>query len=77
MTHTEFWNVLRRVFPNGRAESVAKDIALPQFHSFSAEEALAAGYPPITVWKAIIEEMNLPLSYEFLHRINPNDSRKI
>ncbi|XCB30361.1 DUF3046 domain-containing protein [Arcanobacterium hippocoleae] len=68
MTHTEFWDVLRRVFPDGQAESIAKDFVLPQVGSRTCEEALAAGVKPLDVWKALIGEMGLPASYEYLHR---------
>lgn len=68
MTHTEFWDVLRSVFPGGRAESVARDLVLPQLQSLTCEEALAAGMKPIEIWKAVVEEMSLPVDYIFLHR---------
>lgn len=68
MTHTEFWEVLRHVFPDGRAESIAKDFVLPQLGSISCEDALKAGYKPIEVWKALIEQLGLPVEYEYLHR---------
>lgn len=71
MTHTEFWKVLRQVFPDGRAESIAQDLVLPQLGSLSCVEALKAGYQPIVVWKALIDLLGLPEKYEYLHRSNP------
>lgn len=76
MTHTEFWEVLRQVFPNGRAESVAKDLVLPQLGSISCEDALKAGFKPLKVWKALIEQLGLPAEYEYLHRRTERKVRK-
>lgn len=70
MTHSEFWKVMERVFPDGRARSLAQDIALVDLGSLTVNEALAAGVAPIDVWKAIVELMGLPQNYEYLHRVN-------
>lgn len=70
MTHSEFWAVMERVFPHGRARSLAHDVVLVDLGSVTANEALAAGAAPLDVWKAIINLMDLPESYEYLHRVN-------
>ncbi|MDR6939028.1 DUF3046 domain-containing protein [Arcanobacterium hippocoleae] len=75
MTYTEFWDVLKRVFPDGRAQSVASDLVLPQLSSLTCAEALKNGYQPIEVWRALIVELDLPAEYEYLHRINPREMK--
>lgn len=74
MKHSEFWEVMERVFPNGRARSVAADLVLPDLESMTPNEALAAGIAPIAVWRAIIAVEGLPPSYEYLHRVSAKDA---
>ena len=76
MKHTEFWNVMERVFPGGRARSVAQDLALLGLGSMTADEALAAGVAPQDVWREIVAVENLPQRYEYLHRIDPDKTSK-
>lgn len=73
MRHTEFWDVLDRAFPNGRGRALAKDLALPELNSRTAEEALDQGEKPQTVWRAIRISMDLPERFEYLHKISPKD----
>lgn len=64
---------MERVFPDGRARSLASDLVLPDLGSVTPEAALAAGAAPMRVWKAIISLLGLPESYEYLHRVNPDE----
>lgn len=70
MTYSEFWEVMARVFTKVRADSLASDLILPQLGNLSAQTALENGYRPDEVWRAIVEEMELPEKYLYLHRIN-------
>ncbi len=74
MKHTEFWDVVGRVFPAEQAQSLVQDLVLVEFNA-TAQEALNAGVPPLLVWKAIIRLMDLPEKYEYLHRVNPADEK--
>ncbi|MCI5826327.1 MAG: DUF3046 domain-containing protein [Arcanobacterium sp.] len=73
MKHSEFWDVMERVFPEGRARSVAEDLALPDLGSMTPNEALERGVAPLVIWKAIVAVEGLPERYEYLHRINPKE----
>lgn len=73
MKHSEFWEVMERVFPEGRARSVAEDLVLPDLGSMTPNEALERGVDPLAVWKEIVAVEGLPERYEYLHRINPKE----
>ncbi|MDD7464968.1 MAG: DUF3046 domain-containing protein [Actinomycetaceae bacterium] len=77
MKHSEFWDVMERVFPQGRARSVAQDLALPQLGSLTPNEALEQGIAPQTVWNSIVAVEGLPQQYEYLHRVNPKDANSM
>lgn len=68
MRHTEFWQVVERAFPDGRGRALAHDLVLVELGSKTAEEALAEGVEPQQVWHELRVAMDLPDSYEFLHR---------
>lgn len=71
MRHTEFWDVVDRAFPGGHGRALAHDLVIPELGSRTAEEALEAHIEPQKVWHALRLAMDLPESYEFLHRKNP------
>ncbi|QOQ39029.1 DUF3046 domain-containing protein [Trueperella pecoris] len=73
MRHTEFWAVVERAFPDGRGRALAADLLLVELGSRTAEEALRDNVEPQEVWHALRVAMDLPESYEFLHRKNPRD----
>ncbi|MCI6574229.1 MAG: DUF3046 domain-containing protein [Actinomycetaceae bacterium] len=77
MKHSEFWDVMERVFPKGRARSVAQDLVLPQLNSLTPSEALEQGIAPQTVWNSIVAVEGLPQHYEYLHRVNPKDASSV
>lgn len=69
MTHSEFWLTLSRAFPEGRGEALAQDLVLLRLDRKTAVQALNGGTEPFEVWKAIVEEMDLPADeFLFLHR---------
>ena len=70
MTHSEFWSVMERVFPEGRARSLAQDLVLPELGLLTPNEALACAIEPIIIWQEIVKEMSLPSSYQYLHRVS-------
>ena len=73
MTHSEFWSVMERVFPEGRARSLAQDLALPELELMTPNDALARGIEPVIIWQEIVKEMNLPPNYRYAHRFNSRD----
>ena len=73
MTHSEFWCVMERVFPEGRARSLAQDLVLPELGLLTPNEALACAIEPIIIWQEIVKEMSLPSSYQYLHRVSLRD----
>lgn len=77
MKHTEFWECLDRAFPDGRGRALATDLALPELGSLTAEQALAANVSPQKVWHCVRVNMDLPDSFEFLHKIQTKDTPSI
>ncbi|KTF04792.1 MULTISPECIES: DUF3046 domain-containing protein [Trueperella] len=67
MRHSEFWEVVERAFPNGRGLALAHDLVIPELGSRPAAEAIA-DTDPQEVWHALRVAMDLPESYEYLHR---------
>lgn len=47
-------------FGTGYADSVARDQVLTSLDGRTADEALAAGVPPVRVWQALCEAMDIP-----------------
>ncbi|MDP9806987.1 hypothetical protein J2S70_001569 [Trueperella bonasi] len=76
MRHTEFWDVVDRAFPSGHGRALVRDLVIPELGSRTAEEALAAHVDPQTVWHELRLAMDLPESYEFLHRKDPRGARR-
>lgn len=72
MRHTEFWEVVDRAFPHGRGRSLVDDLVIPELGSRTAHEALC-DTDPQQVWHALRVAMDLPESFEFLHRKTPNN----
>lgn len=77
MRYTEFWQVVERAFPNGRGAALAQDLALAELGSLTACEALDAGIEPQRVWHELRVAMDLPDSYEFLHRKTRRNGKPI
>jgi hypothetical protein len=51
---TDFWARLEQVFGAGYAASVAEDQVLPHLNGRTITEALTAGVPTVTVWRAVV-----------------------
>lgn len=68
MRHTEFWDAVDRVFPGGHGRALVRDLVIPELGSKTSEEALAQGIAPQRVWHEFRVAMDLPESYEFVHR---------
>ncbi|MGV9182249.1 DUF3046 domain-containing protein [Arcanobacterium canis] len=75
MRHAEFWALLDRVFPGGRGRSIAEDLVLVEYDMLSPREAIEAGHDPQKVWEAVCDNMDLPQSYYYLHRVDPKNRR--
>ena len=57
---TVFWEKMRGQFGEAYAASVAKDYVLAGLGGATAEQALAAGKEPKTVWLAVCEAFEIP-----------------
>ena len=54
MRLTDFWTRLEQVFGAGYAASVAEDQVLTQLGGRTIRQALAAGEPTVTIWRAVV-----------------------
>lgn len=54
MRLTEFWSRLESTFGPAYAASVAADQVLSQLGGRTVNEALNAGVPTVTVWRAVV-----------------------
>jgi hypothetical protein len=68
--HSEFWAAMTAAFGD-RATSVAADLVLGGLEHRTAEQALADGESPGTVWVAICEAQDLPDEIRWHHRRQP------
>jgi hypothetical protein len=57
---TAFWNSMRAQFGDAYAASVAKDHVLASLGGRTADQALAEGTEPKTVWHAVCEAFEIP-----------------
>ena len=62
MRHSEFWALCDDVFGAEYSRTLARELALNEFQSRSATEALAAGEPARDVWHALCDQMSVPLT---------------
>ena len=60
MRLSEFRALLADEFGSGYADTVARRHSIRELGSRTAEEALADGVPPRTVWLALCEDMDVP-----------------
>ena len=60
MRHTEFWARMESALGSGYARLWAGSHVLGALGERTVEEALAAGEPPKTVWRAVWAELELP-----------------
>lgn len=56
MRRTDFWERLSETFGTAYARSVAADQILPQLGGRTIDGALADGYEPLAIWRAVCEE---------------------
>ena len=54
MRLTDFWSRFEAVFGPTYAPSVASDQVLTQLDGRTVDQALAAGVPTLTVWRAVV-----------------------
>jgi Protein of unknown function (DUF3046) len=59
---TDFWARMREQFGTAYAPSVARDQVIAGLGSRSVDEALAAGEDPKTVWLAVCEHFEIPVT---------------
>ncbi|HEY9243119.1 MAG TPA: DUF3046 domain-containing protein [Streptosporangiaceae bacterium] len=62
MRLSEFWERMRAQFGDTYASSVAKDHVLAGLGGRTVDQALADGVAAKTVWRAVIEEFDVPPS---------------
>ena len=60
MRHTEFWERMDPALGPRYARSWAEQHVLRDLDGRTVEEALDAGEPPKTVWRAVWAELELP-----------------
>ena len=60
MRHTEFWSRMEAALGPGYAGLWAESHVLASLGGRTASEALEAGEPPRTVWRAVWAELDLP-----------------
>lgn len=60
MRLTVFWDKMRAQFGDDYAASVAKDHVLAGLGGRTADQALAEGIEPKTVWHAVCEAFEIP-----------------
>lgn len=60
MRESHFRILMAAEFGSGYARSVARDQVLGALSGRTADEALAAGVAPATVWAALCEAMDVP-----------------
>ena len=60
MRLTVFWEKMRGQFGDTYAASVAKDHVLAGLGNRTADQALAEGIEPKTVWRAVCEAFEIP-----------------
>ena len=59
---TEFWDRMQARFGRVYAASVARDQVIGRLGNRTAHEALEAGEDPRTVWLAVCEHFEVPVS---------------
>jgi hypothetical protein len=59
---TDFWDRMDRQFGRGYADSVARDQVIAGLDHRSVHEALADGEDARTVWLAVCEHFEVPVS---------------
>ncbi|RLV48579.1 DUF3046 domain-containing protein [Nocardioides mangrovicus] len=60
MRHTEFWSRMEQALGRAYARSWADQQVLADLGERTVNEALAAGEPPKTVWRAVWRALDLP-----------------
>jgi hypothetical protein len=59
---TDFWGRMDEQFGHAYAASVARDQVIGRLGSRTVDDALAAGEDPKTVWRAVCEHFEIPVS---------------
>ncbi|MGQ0465683.1 MAG: DUF3046 domain-containing protein [Sporichthyaceae bacterium] len=62
MRLTDFWERMELQFGPAYAESFARDFVMADLGGRTVAEALDAGIDPKTVWRAVIDALDLPRS---------------
>lgn len=62
MRLTDFWERMELQFGAAYADSFARDYVLAQLDGRTVAEALEAGVDPKTVWRAVVDALELPRS---------------
>ena len=60
MRHTEFWDRMEHALGPAYARSWAAQYVIAELGSRTAEQALAEGYSPKEVWRAVWSALDLP-----------------
>jgi hypothetical protein len=62
MRVSEFWTAIDQEFGEAYGSVVTRDVVLERLGGRSAVDALAAGVDAKTVWEAVCESQDVPLS---------------
>ncbi|OLT23292.1 signal transduction histidine kinase [Ornithinimicrobium sp. CNJ-824] len=66
MRLSEFWALMEQEFGQGYAALVAQDQALGSLGSRTVEQALADGEPVRQVWRAVVNDLDVPPEHHHL-----------
>lgn len=66
MRLSEFWALMEQEFGAGYAAVVAQTHSLGVLGGRTAAEAIEAGEPPRTVWRAICADLDVPPDHHYL-----------
>ena len=61
MRHSHFWDLMDGEFGTAYARTLARDLVVDRLGDRTAEQALAAGHTPRSVWEAVCEAMQVPV----------------
>ena len=59
--HSVFWTLMDDEFGSAYARTLARDLVISRLGDRTAEQALAAGQLPRSVWVAVCDAMEVPL----------------
>lgn len=73
MRISDFWRLMDDEFGAGYSRVLAADLVLSQVGGRTAQQALAEGVPPKTVWLAVCDMQDVPTERRLGRDIKPKD----